>query len=387
MATINALPQPEAARTQPVPPSLRWGLVAGFWTLLAFVSATQIYVSMLAHGHSWWRLFGWQLSGAALWAALTPLVLWLGKHCPPVGDRWPFGLGAHLAASVAVAALRLVPLAWVKLVIDPYRPLSEPATWRQVYLSALGGSFVQDVLIYWAILAAGYAFALYRRQREREVEASQLEAELARAELQALKLELHPHFLFNTLNGIAALIRKGERKAAVSMVAGLSELLRQTLEQSGRQEVTLERELDFVERYLAIQRLRFGNRLATRVDASPGCLSIAVPNMILQPLVENAIEHGTSRSAHGGRVVVEAHRTGDRLRIRVEDDGPGPGGGSGVPHSGLGLANARSRLEALYGPRHRLELSPAPGGRGTVVTLEVPWRALEDGSEERAVDG
>jgi LytS/YehU family sensor histidine kinase len=230
------------------------------------------------------------------------------------------------------------------------------------------------MLTYGAILGVGLAFSYYARFREREMRASQLEAQLAQAQLQALKMQLHPHFLFNALHSISALVHS-DPDAADKMIARLGDFLRLTLENSAAQEVPLRQELEFLNCYLDIERTRFRDRLTTQIEADPQLLDCVVPNLILQPIVENAIRHGVSQRAAHGHVEVRASRAGDALRLEVRDNGRGLPEGAEVCRAnqggGVGLANTRARLQQLYGGAYRFDISNAPAG-GAVVTLEIP---------------
>jgi len=211
-----------------------------------------------------------------------------------------------------------------------------------------------------------------KKVRERELRASQLESQLVQAQLQALRMQLHPHFLFNTLHAVSVLVRKGDDQAAVRMIAGLSDLLRLALDSAGAHEVPLKQEMDFVERYLAIEQVRFRDRLQVSVSLAPETLDAMVPNMLLQPLVENAIRHGVARAAFGSQITIQSQRQDGRLEIRVRDTGPGPQAAisSGT---GVGLRNARERLFRLHGDDQELRLEPASGG-GALVIIRLPFR-------------
>jgi sensor histidine kinase YesM len=236
----------------------------------------------------------------------------------------------------------------------------------------------QNLLMYAAIVGILYAFDYYRKYREHEVKASQLEARLAQAQLQALKMQLHPHFLFNTLHAISTLVHK-DPEAADRMIARLSDLLRLSLESAGVQEVTLKRELDFLERYLEIEQIRFGDRLKVQMEIAPEVLDAMVPNFILQPLVENAVRHGIAPRATPGRIELFAKRENGQLQLQVRDDGPGLSDGQQQAlKSGVGLSNTRARLQQLYGAAHSFELSNAETG-GLVVSLTIPLRLDGDG--------
>lgn len=231
------------------------------------------------------------------------------------------------------------------------------------------------------MVALAHAQALHRRYRERERVTLQLETKLARAQLEALKIQLQPHFLFNTLNTISALLHR-DAEAADRVLSRLGDLLRLSLQHSGKQEVMLRQELEFLERYLEIQQTRFQDRLTVRFDTDPEVLDALVPTLVLQPLVENAVRHAIEPRAARGHLDIRARRRDGRLRLEVADDGPGLGpagpgdiNGAGIPStgSGIGLANTRARLEQLYGKGHRFTLANAPAG-GLVVTLEIPYR-------------
>ena len=237
-------------------------------------------------------------------------------------------------------------------------------------------SSLLDLLAYGAVAGLAHAVHFYRRFREREHRALVLESNLANARLDVLRAQLQPHFLFNSLNAIAALLRRDPRLAEATLMS-LSELLRLALRQSERQEIALREELEFVRRYLEIQQTRFGDRLRVEEDIEAGALDCAVPALLVQPLVENAIRHGLEPDGNAGLVRLTAHERGGRLVLTVEDDGAGFAaiGGSAPVGTGIGLANLRARLKALYGTGQALELGPRAGG-GVTVRIEMPWRAV-----------
>lgn len=227
------------------------------------------------------------------------------------------------------------------------------------------------MLTYWVIVLLSHAFNYYNSYRKGELKASQLRAQLAQSQLEALKMQLQPHFLFNTLHSISALLNQ-DISAARSMIARLGDFLRLTLENTGTQEVTLQQEMEFLDRYLEIERIRFQDRLTTFVQVDPEVLDVRVPNLILQPIVENAMRHAIA-NRNRGRIEIIAGANNGMLRIQVKDNGPGlravPALGNQSRH-GVGLANTKARLDGLYGSAHRLELANEPGG--FVVTLEIP---------------
>ncbi len=351
-----------------------WAASFCFWTALGLLYTSQLYVGTVLEGmhHSFWRLLVWQLGGCwYVWFVATPVILWLGRRFPFERAAWRASLAVHVVASTA---LSLVHTAWVVLSTIQLRPFDEMQK-ESAFWDMFEGRWMSqlhlELIVYGMILGFGYALDYYRRFREREFRASQLEAQLAQAQLQALKMQLQPHFLFNTLNGIAGLVRDNRNKAAVRMIAGLSDLLRHTLENSGRQEVALRDELEFLELYLDIQQMRFSDRLNVRMEIAPETLDARVPNLILQPLVENAIRHGISPRASSGTVGVSARRDEDFLELRVYDDGPGLRPEGATRGAGIGLTNTRARLEQLYGDNYRFDVQDRTGG-GVEATLLLP---------------
>jgi sensor histidine kinase YesM len=258
--------------------------------------------------------------------------------------------------------------------------LSPAPALRVVLSSAL------DLLAYGALLGLTHSVLFYRRFREREHRAMTLESNLANARLNALRAQLQPHFLFNSLNAIAALLRRDPRLAEATLMS-LSDLLRLALSQSEQRELPLREELHFIERYFEIQRTRFGEQLRFEQDIEPAALDCLVPTLLFQPLVENAIRHGIEPAGNAGTVRLSAHHQNGNLLLTVEDDGVGldpvtaallMGDGAAKPPAGIGLKNLRARLETLYGPRQTFELAPRPV-RGVVVRIEIPWRPLASG--------
>ena len=363
---------------------LRWLFIIGFWTFFGALNGSQLYLGVRSEGMDipFARVFVWQMLGWLPWAALTPAVLWLGRRFPLERPGLARNLAAHAAACALISSAHMALFTVANMLLSPFE--SKPRSFWEMFYGRLTSQFHIDLLIYCAVLGTSYAVGYYARFREREVRATQLEARLAQAELQALKMQLHPHFLFNTLNGIAGLVRDKKNGAAVEMIAGLSDLLRHTLDGAGRQEVTLREELEFLELYLGIQQKRFPDRLRVEMSVEPNALEALVPNLILQPLVENAIRHGVSRRAAAGVVGVAASREGGRLRLRVYDDGPGlrrdaradangDGRHEGSPSTGIGLSNTRARLRQLYGDAQSFEVFDREAG-GVEATLLLPFR-------------
>jgi two-component system LytT family sensor kinase len=357
---------------------VKWLSIFGFWTFFAFLNANQIYFEMLHSPdmhHSWWRIAVWQLLVWYVWGGLSPLVLTLGRAWPVEGARWWRGLLVHLPAAALFSAFHSFMTIVLTVTIRPFDVWTVQRPFLFQFVANLKGFFLFNFVIYWAILGVGYAFDYRKKYRERESQASELKAQLAQAQLEALKMQLHPHFLFNTLHTIAGLVRTNERDPAVNMIAGLSDLLRHALDSAAEQEVPLGEEVKFIELYVDIQMARFSDRLTVRMEIAPDTLEARVPNLILQPLVENAIRHGVSVDDIQGSIVVEAFRHHDKLMLKVTDNGPGLAAGWRLEQNeGIGLANTVDRLRHLYGDNQRFELVNGVNG-GTVATVTIPFQA------------
>lgn len=364
-----------------MPGRWRWAAVLALWVLFGLLYSNLIYLSMMGHGHSWLRLVLWQQCNWLAWAALTPVVLTLWRLAPvePAWRSWRTVL-LHVPFSVAVSLVHLVPLALATSRIWPYRPRVEPVTFAEAYRASLGSWFRLDMTVYWAIVAAISAWHVYRRMERREARASQLEASLARAELEALKLRLQPHFLFNALHAATGLVRRGETETAVAVLVGLSDLLRYVLEHAHDQEVALREELELGRKYLDVQQVRFGSRIDLSWDVEPETRGVLVPSLFLQPLLENAVEHGLSGEEGAGRMALQARREDGFLVVTVENtvtDGAGDAPGAGL---GVGLVTTRARLRELYGDDGSLVAEEPEPGRFR-AELRVPWRLGSGGDE------
>ena len=350
-----------------------FGLILLFWTLAALAFTAQLYFTRMLSERplTLGRVVSEQFIYPYLWALATPLVLWLAWRFPVAQGTWRRNLPLHMLFALALmVVINSTFHLLYHLVSGPHpEPYDLTDTARTVIYNSS-----ETVGVYGLIILFSHAFNYYKRYREGELRASRLEAHLANAQLQALKMQLQPHFLFNTLHSISALLYK-DAEAADRMIARLGDFLRLTLENSGTQEVTLQQELEFLKCYLEIERIRFQDRLTTHLDIDPRTLDAHVPNLILQPIVENAIRHGIAPRSAPGRIEIQAKRNNGRVRIEVKDNGPGLAPNHSADKrqrdGGLGLANTRARLERLYGEAHRFELANAPEG-GLVVTLEIP---------------
>jgi signal transduction histidine kinase len=370
--------------------STRLVIVLGIWTLVAFLLTGQSYLHIVSavrarsdlgntsQSFELAEIFVEVLVECATWAVLTLVVFWLARRFPFGQGRWPRSLAVHLAACFVCGLVQTAVMVEAAEIIRQHGP--RPSFSGNVLFYFYVANLNNNMFFYWAILALAHVLNYYRQLRERELRSSQLEARLAQTQLQILKMQLHPHFLFNTLNAISALIHK-DVELADRMIARLGDLLRTTLDSAGIQEVPLAQELAFIEPYLEIEQARLGPRLSVYLDIDPAARNASVPNLILQPLVENAIRHGIAPRAEPGTIEIHAQRQNGFLHLTVQDDGPGMRTPvDSVP--GIGLANTRARLEKLYGAGQRLELSNRPQG-GLHVDITIPFKeATERASEE-----
>jgi hypothetical protein len=333
--------------------------------LFGLFSGVQVWLSMRNHGHSVPRLMGYYLLVWVPWILPNALIVWLARRFPVVPPKAPAIL-LHTVAAFAVALVH--ELYWIALLltVQPFDRMNPDAK-KMKLVSSLFECLPIELVLYGLVLGVSVAFDYYGRYRERTLHAAKLEASLAEARLYALELQIQPHFLFNTMNAITSLVRTGRNDEAVAMIAGLSDLLRYTLDHAGHQRVRLDEELSVLERYLEIQRFRFPDRMAFRIDASIEARRGTVPNLILQPLAENAVRHGIAPSAAPGVVEVRAFRAEDRLRIEVFNSGAMV---ASAPR-GIGLSNTVDRLRHFYGDGGKFDLASAEGG--VLASLSIPW--------------
>jgi sensor histidine kinase YesM len=355
-----------------------WALGLGTWTLLGLCQAAQSYISYSAEGRPLpgWRALALGLSLWYGWAVLWVFVCQLARRCPLEQRDFAWRLAFHLVAAVVFALAKI--LLDYPVILAFYCPTPNLLTLRRFLPMALTDQFHTYVLIYWAMLGVAHALNYRRQSRERALRESQLEARLAQAQLQMWKMQLHPHFLFNTLNSISALIHQ-DVELADRMVARLGDLLRLALHHFGSEEVPLREELEFVLSYLEIEQARLGPRLRFHLDVDAAAADARVPTFLLQPLVENAIRHGVAACPGAGRIEVRARREAAWMRLEVRDTGPGLK--SAEPAEGVGLSITRARLERLYGDKYQFELAGGPGG-GAVVRVVIPFRAGANGRSE-----
>jgi sensor histidine kinase YesM len=353
---------------------VRLALIWGIWTFIGIVFTLQGYftsyrsVKPVYFTDSLYLQMTWSY----LWALATPLVLFAASRLPIERNNWLRSSLLHIPISILLSGI-VTALGYVVVWLYWDWPKSMPFSFERMGRFVVG-NFSEGIGIYLLIALTSYAFSYYRQYREGQLKTLQLEAQLSHAQLQALKMQLQPHFLFNTLHSISALLNK-DPEAARKMITRLGDFLRLTLENSGSQEVTLQQEMEFLTCYLEIERIRFQNRLVTRMDVAQPTLAAKVPNLILQPIVENAIRHGIAPRSTPGLIEIEAKQRNGTLRIQVRDNGPGLSihrTNDILFKKGLGLANTETRLERLYGAAHLFDLSNNPDG-GLIVTLEIPF--------------
>ena len=316
----------------------------------------------------WWKAMEWYT-----WGAFYPAIVWFCQRLGPTPSRWRL-VGGHLAAGAGFAALHCIVLTTGARIEAEAKGTGN--SWLTLFNIVFSNHFHEDVLTYVAVASVWYALDHYRRLRERELQAVELEAHLVKSHLRALTMQLQPHFLFNTLNGIAALNHEDPR-AANRMLVRLSDLLRMTLEDARTQEVPLRRELDFNRCYLELEQIRLGRRLTVAWDTAAETLEARVPSLLLQPLIENAVRHGIAPFSANGTIGVLARRDKDTLLLQVADSGPGlPGGETSFPETGVGLKNTRERLRQLYGDNQTLSLRRADGV-GLLAEIRLPFHLTD----------
>jgi two-component system LytT family sensor kinase len=356
----------------------RWikvsAIVAG-WAFVGLILSLELIFTAQVHSRTMdmayvdaWELAIPQFGRALMWALMAPLILKLREKVPLNRGRWVGGIAFHLGFSFLVMAVYYVGRIASMCLLWEW---PHGAFWETVMQNFYGRNII-DMAYYWGVLAFGYSFEIYQRYKTEELKAAQLEARLVETELKALRQQLHPHFLFNTLNTVAVLVREQKHEEAVNLLARLGALLRMTLDPVRTPVVTLQQEMDFLERYIEIQQMRFSDRLRVNIDLSEEARRALIPNLLLQPIVENAILHGVAPKAGPGHVDISGRVEAGTLHLQVCDDG------AGLPHAasgrqGIGLSNTRERLAKLYGAHSQFSLKSEPG-RGVTVQIVMPYR-------------
>lgn len=355
--------------------------VAAVWFGFALLDATQMVVAMYSMGmqHAWLKLFVTTFLSWLPWALTTMLVLRFAWRDPWVKltplQRWV----THIIACLTTGLIASAWTACLEVLLNPYA-YSSVAPFRALWFGKFYVGISTSVVFYAVILAVTYVLDARERLALEQTETARLNEQLSRAQLDALRRQVEPHFLFNTLNAIAGLVREGRNDAAVSMIAGLSDFLRRTLEDSTRQQVALQEELEFAQKYLDIQKVRFAERLQLHVEVPRELYGALVPSLILQPMVENAVKHGIAKRAQGGAIRISASRNDGMLTLSVCNDGPSLPADWEAARAGIGISNVRTRLQSLYGKACELRMENQSAG-GVEVSVSLPF-AMASPSKE-----
>jgi two-component sensor histidine kinase len=349
-----------------------WLWSAIFWLGFGLVDAMQTVLIMHAEGmhHAWLKLFFVTTISWLPWAVATPLVMELGRRFPPSRLRPITGWLAHIAACTAIGLTFSAWHATLHWFSNPYANPGPPTPFLHIWSYRFYNFILSSMVLYAAILAITYVLDSRARLAYQQTETARLDEQLLKAQLDALRRQIEPHFLFNTLNSVAALVRENKNDAAVTMLAELSDFLRRVLAESSRHQVPLSEEMDFAQKYLDIQKVRFVDRLQLSVNVPAELLRAQVPTLILQPIVENAIKHGIAKRAQGGQIRIAASRSNGFLTLSVYNDGPSLADAS---KPGIGISNMRTRLESLYGQAFCLDMKNQHPG-GVEVSVSVPFK-------------
>lgn len=351
-------------------PVRNWLMITGMFTLFAIYFMAQRVLINASSGRTMdWAAYLLACTGWYVWVLLTPIVIKLSETFPIQRQRWLKYTLIHSGLLIAVWFVATVLMAGIQWIAS----LGDPAFMPTLLPMLARSPLWLDVVCYSSIIAVERALTYRHRFQFEKLRANQLSSQLSRAQLQALKMQLHPHFLFNALNSLSELMRE-DPEAAKEMIRNLETFLRLTVNETDDQVIPFERELNFLNCYLSIENVRYQDRLSIEMDVEPQSLTVPVPNLLLQPIVENAIRHGIAPRSTPGRIEIHARRHNGDLRVSIRDNGPGlrkTGNMNPIARSGLGLSNTRARLFHLYGNKHRFELIDAPGG-GLIVSVEIP---------------
>jgi two-component system LytT family sensor kinase len=350
----------------------QWFWIAAIWSVFGLFDATQTVFMMHAEGmhHAWTKLFLTSFFAWLPWALATPLVLSMGRRYSREQWRRFSVWGRHFAVCIAIGIIYTTWTAAMEVWLNPWAKAPGPEPFLPLWLHKFFDGLFFYVILYGILLLVGYILDSRERLAVQQTETARLSEQLMKAQLSALRRQIEPHFLFNTLNAIAGLVREKRNDSAVTMIVGLSDFMRRVLEDSNRQQVPLGEELEFTQKYLDIQKVRFVERLECSVNVPGELLLAQVPTLILQPIVENAIKHGIAKRARGGAIRIAAARTNGMLTLSVYNDGPGLPVSWEKERLGIGISNMRTRLQSLYGDAFDLNMrNQSPDGVEVSVTL------------------
>jgi hypothetical protein len=353
--------------------AIRWRWIAAIWCAGGLFEASQaVLIMRFGEGrhHAWLPLFITELATWLPWALATPWVISLARRYPIIRGTTVRTVTAHLAAFITISVVAEAWSATLQVLFNPWGNRRPPTFWDTWSITLLYQILI-FLIAYVLVLTITYLIDSRENIARQMTETARLNEELSKAQLAALRRQMEPHFMFNTLNSIAALVRDRRNNAAVSMIVGLSEFLRRASENSHRSQVTLSEEVEYLQRYVDIQKVRFGERLHVSVDIPTHLLDVQVPNLLLQPLVENAIKHGIAKRAAGGSVRVAGEHRDGSLYLSVYNDGPSFPKDWETTSGGVGLANLRTRLQILHGGASDLAMMRA-GSDGVEVVVTLP---------------
>lgn len=354
--------------------SPRWTWIAAVWCAGALFGASQTILVMHAlvgHG-AWFTPFVIAFVSWLPWALATPLIVALARRHPIAQGAFLKTASAHLLAFAVISAVAAAWAAMLRVVFNPWHH-TPPPVFVTTWSASLTDQALTFVIVYVLILTITYVVDSREKMQRQMTETARLNEELSQAQLAALRGQMDPHFMFNTLNSIVGLVRDQRNDAAVDMIVGLSEFMRRASEDSHRAQVTLTEEVEYLQRYVDIQKVRFGDRLRVSLDIPAELGNAQVPNLLLQPLVENAIKHGVSKRVAGGDIRVAGARHDDTLSLTVYNDGPWVREDMEATSGGVGLGNLRTRLQILHGNRSELLLRPLDTG-GVEVIVRLPFQ-------------
>jgi len=357
--------------------SSRWFLIGLIWLSIGMFDASDTVFSMRAEGHhhAWLRLFITLLLSWLPWALATPLILALGRRYP-ISFASVFGWLPHLGACAFIGLGSATWSAALEELLNPWLQVPGPDPFAALMMARFFTRLVSFLILYAAIIAIGYVLDSRQRLARQETETARINELLTRAQLDALRRQIEPHFLFNTLNGIAALVRESRNDAAINMLTKLSDILRRVVEGSAKHEVALGEEMEFLQKYLDIQKVRFAERLRLSVNVPEDLFPAQVPSLLLQPIVENSIKHGIAKSARGGVIRIGAFRSDGMLTLNVYNDGPKLPPDTGNRQASTGISNLRTRLRSLYGTEFRFTIQNKDP-TGVEVSVSFPFRRAD----------